>query len=136
MKFKLLVLSAVLSLAMASTAVAIDEGQTRPRLNSEGAFGGQTTYLIPLTQGAGNIKGISCNFVSSSAKVKINFTIDGGSVQQITIHADHYPIIDSRNRSPFIPMNVRFESSILVQMDRTGSTGSGESFCVASWGLD
>jgi hypothetical protein len=129
----------VLALSIASGAWAVDEGQTKPRLNANWVNTNTTVDVIPLTSGSGNIKGFVCR-VSPPAPgyaypvAKLHFYVDGGAAQ--TIDPMLVPGIDSEGIVTLqtVPMNVRFESSIRVTLQKTG--GYGDIYCAVSWGLD
>ena len=140
MKIKLLTLVVLMSLTAVSGALAVDEGQTQPRLDKASAYYGQIVDLIPTTSGAGNVKGIQCRFSSGATYLLASFVVDGGTPQSFRIPDNQFSPADSSGAryTEFIPMNIRFDSSIRVQMVRsTGSPlDSGSITCVASWGLD
>jgi len=133
---RLSILSAlVLALSIASSAWAVDEGQTKPRLNTQ-SVGTQTTLdLIPLTSGSGNIKGFQCT-TTAVLTTRLHFYVDGGVAQ--TLDPGLVLIFSDANGgrySSVIPMNIRFESSIRVTLQKN-SLASGSVGCVVSWGLD
>ena len=126
-----------------STAWAVDDGQTRPRLSRAFIFSPSTTVdLIPLTSGSGNVKGIHCMFDATAANRSqaVDIFVDGGAAQTILIDSDVFPQESSgtgRVATGFIPMNVRFGSSIRIQLKRSSSPGvSFGVTCLASWALD
>lgn len=125
----------VLALSIASSAWAVDEGQTKPRLSTQ-FVGTQTTLdLIPLTSGSGNIKGFQCTS-TAPLTTRLHFYVDGGVAQTIDpglvlIFSD----ADGGLYSSVIPMNIRFESSIKVTLQKSSLT-SGSIRCVVSWALD
>jgi hypothetical protein len=132
-----LIIAALFSI---SSAWAIDEGQTRPRLSSASIFSPNTTVdLVPLTNGSGNLKGIHCIFDSSRTQ-QVDILVDGGAAQSIVIFGGDFPqesFGTGRFGTGFIPMNVRFESSLRIQLRRFGSPAvSYLVTCVASWALD
>jgi hypothetical protein len=128
----------LLTFGATSGSWAVDEGQTQPRLSSnEMYFANQTEDLIPLTSGSGNIKGVLCKSASSGIlrNSRLIFYVDGIPAQ--TIFFDEYPFSfdnGSNYSTGTIPMNIRFESSIRVVMQRTSA--SSTYICMASWGLD
>lgn len=121
----------VLAVALAPSAWAADDGNTQPKLSL-----GYTQYLndyykiVPTTSGAGNVKGIRC--LNSSANMQVKIYVNGGSAQTIT------PVGLSTNAETlWIPMNVRFTTSIRVRMERLGGpSGYYDDECVVSWALD
>jgi hypothetical protein len=121
----------------ASTAYAADDGQTQPKLNSAGLiFANTSTDIISTTSGTGNVKGVYCRFLSGSNAV-INIFVNGGSAQALSMNASDYPF-DANNVSfsGWVPMNVRFTSSIRVQLQKPVGSGSGDVTCHVSWALD
>lgn len=122
---------------VASAAWAADDGQTQPRLNSAGLLYNNTTIdVVSTTNGAGNVKGVQCRFVNG-AGVTVNIYVNGGAAQALTLAASDYPPdVNGENFSGWIPLNVRFTSSIRVQLQKTGSSGYGWTPCVVSWALD
>jgi hypothetical protein len=129
----------LLALLVASEAQAVDEGQTQPKLSSAGLIGANTaTDLIPITNGAGNVKGIACRSTSATvlSTLQILIYVDGGAASTLSI-STFYPFMLDNNLSyhtNFIPMNVRFDTSIRVVIQR--SSTSAQIACGASWGLD
>lgn len=126
-----------------SSAWAIDEGQTRPRLSSASIFSPNTTVdLVPLTNGSGNLKGIHCIFDSASSNrlQQVDILVDGGAAQSLLLYAGDFPQESSgtgRTGTGFIPMNVRFESSLRIQLKRFSSPATSYGVaCLASWALD
>jgi hypothetical protein len=127
----------VLALSIASGAWAVDEGQTKPRLNSNETDSNTTVDIIPLTSGSGNIKGFQCKKFPGDviAGTRLHFYVDGGAAQTIDPggiirlvdgNGDHY--------SASFPLNIRFASSIRVTLQKT--FGTGTIWCAVSWGLD
>jgi hypothetical protein len=121
----------------ASAAWAADDGQTQPRLNSASLIYNSTTVdVVSTTNGAGNVKGVHCRFING-AGVTVNIYVNGGSSQALTLSAGDYPPdLNGENFSGWIPLNVRFTSSIRVQLQKTASSGNGWTPCVVSWALD
>lgn len=129
----------LLAFGMVSSAEAVDEGQTQPKLNSKAMSSTeQIKDLIPLTSGSGNVKGVLCKSASSGLLMNagLQIYVDGAPVHTLAF-GDHYPFSKDSEASystGVIPMNVRFESSIRVVMYR--SSTSTNFVCMASWGLD
>ena len=121
-------------------AWAVDDGQTSPRFNRADLVSSNTSAdIIPLTSGSGNVKGFQCEYGTGvfSSKLRISFYVDGGTAQSAPLYL--FPVVDSPGSqyvTAFIPMNVRFQSSIRVLFERLGISGTGGSGCVVSWGLD
>lgn len=127
-------LALLLLIILPSSARAIDEGQTQPRLNHAEVWGNVSIDLIPSTSGSGNLKGIECYLpyqINYAASLPINIVVDG-ITRSITVQFKYYP----GNSTGFIPMNVRFESSIRVQLNAIFQSSYDYARCAASWGLD
>ena len=140
---RLFSLALFLALLASSGAFAVDQGQSQPRLSeSVIGFPSSTVSLVPLTSGSGNLKGIACIFDSDShfRNQLVDIFVDGGSAQTLSIDAVFYPVESDgsgRTFTGYIPMNVRFESSLKVQLRRSSSPNVYyEADCSASWGLD
>lgn len=123
----------VLSLSIASSASAVDEGQTKPRLNANALNTNTTVDVIPLTSGSGNIKGFQCT-EQGSLNTSLHFYVDGGGVQTLDPELVLFNTDGTSAWSDMVPMNIRFESSIRVTLQK--SSGTGYVNCVVSWGLD
>jgi hypothetical protein len=119
----------------------VDDGQTRPKLNSAGLswLSGSTLSadIVPLTSGSGNVKGVSClsddntELATSSVQIYVN----GGSAQNLNL-SDAIILQDNALNyyTGYIPLNVRFGTSIKVTMMRPSSAASLT--CSVSWALD
>jgi hypothetical protein len=119
------------------TAQASDDGQTQPRLTRATLSNlGTSIDIIGTTNGSGNVKGVQCKFTNEDdASIKIY--VNGGSAQTLFLETDLYPDDLSGNfSSGWIPLNVRFTSSIRVQLTRTGGATGSLVTCGVSWGLD
>jgi hypothetical protein len=141
--FRFFSLALFFALLSRSGALAIDEGQSRPRLSeSVIASHNSTINLIPLTSGSGNLKGIACIFTADARfqNQLVDIFVDGGSAQTLSIDAVFYPAESDgsgRTFTGYIPMNVRFETSLKVQLRRPSSPAIDyEVDCSASWGVD
>ena len=127
------------SIAIATTAFAADDGQTQPKLNVGNIGNGITAQqdAIGTTSGAGNVKGVQCTSSSSSqlGATTINIFVNGGSAQALSLGVAQL-LEDSASNfyTDWIPMNVRFTSSIRVQVSGNQS-GAGVS-CTVSWAID
>ncbi len=118
-------------------AQASDDGQTQPRLTRGTLTGTSTsTDIIGTTSGSGNVKGVHCKFIAEDdASIKIY--VNGGSAQTLFLETDLYPEDFSGNvSSGWIPLNVRFTSSIRVQLTRASGASGSMVTCIVSWGLD
>jgi hypothetical protein len=124
-------------LALTLPVWAADDGQTQPKLNqSELNWSVASVDIVPTTNGAGNVKGVQCVFIqSASTSITVKFYVNGGSAQSISIDPYYLPA-DSNGAyfSGFIPYNVRFSSSIRVQL--VGITNGPTIRCSVSWALD
>lgn len=129
----------LLLLTASSAAWAVDEGQSQPRYNLSNMTGpNQAWNIVHPTNGAGNIKGLQCVFINNPSPTLFNFYVDGGAAQTVAYYPDHFPA-DSRGYifTGWIPLNIRFYSSIRVEMVHGAHPGaSRESRCSVSWGLD
>lgn len=122
-------------------AQAVDDGQTHPKLTVGGmSWGGGTNLaydVIPLTSGAGNVKGFFCwsqNGALGASSLQIY--VDGGSAQ--TLNLIDAPTIQDNDgviySTGWVPLNTRFGSSIKVRLTRTHI--NYHIVCHLSWGLD
>ena len=84
--------------------------------------------MIGTTNGTGNVKGIRC---STNQTVNVNIYVNGGSAQQLSLVQGAV----SGNDTGWIPMNVRFTSSIRVRIERPTSSYDVDQ-CYVSWALD
>jgi hypothetical protein len=121
----------------ASAARAADDGQTQPRLSTAGLIYTNTSAdVISTTNGTGNVKGVQCGLLNNTSGV-VNIFVNGGSAQALTINASDYPAdFNNENFSGWLPLNVRFTSSIRVQLQKPSGSGTGNFSCVVSWALD
>jgi len=133
---KLAILSILFIVLAASAVFAADDGNTKPRISA-----GSATYysgaqdVISTTSGAGNVKGVACDIYGTGSKSVI-FTVNGATAQTIdvtslSVEAD---AADGHLHTGWIPMNIRFTSSIRVQVQASG--GNGQADCWVSWALD
>lgn len=127
----------LLSIATTTTAFAADDGNTQPKLNSGGVGGGISSpqNIIGTTNGAGNVKGVQCSSSGSLASVSISIYVNGGSAQTLAL-SNAQVLLDSASTfyTMYIPMNVRFTSSIRVTV--AGSVSGPYVSCTVSWALD
>jgi hypothetical protein len=119
----------VLTTALAPTAWAADDGNTQPKFSS-GYLNSPYGYyeVIGTTSGTGNVKGIRC---STNDTVYVNIYVNGGSAQQLIFVQGAVANYDTE----WVPMNVRFTSSIRVRIERPNSTYTVDQ-CYVSWALD
>jgi hypothetical protein len=127
----------VFVLMVSPTAWAADDGQTQPRLSSAGLLYINTTVdVISTTNGSGNVKGVSCRFVNG-AGVTVHIYVNGGAAQSLALAGSDFPAdFNGENFSGWIPLNVRFTSSIRVQLQKYSTSGSYWTPCMVSWALD
>lgn len=121
-------------------AQAVDDGQTHPKLSSAALtyLSGSTlsTDIVPLTSGSGNVKGFFCwssNVTMWGSNIQIY--VNGGSAQ--TLNLGDVPALQDAGMNYYIgwvPLNVRFGTSIKVVMTRSGIYDSLT--CSVSWALD
>lgn len=131
---KTILVAAFCALLLPVAAYAADDGQTQPRLSYGDVNGTQTADLVPTTNGSGNVKGIQCSSYDwgYSPTITAKITVNGGTVQNLTIDFDFFPGYNTG----FIPMNVRFSSSIRIQIQGGFNWSGHNGTCVASWALD
>ena len=128
---------------VAHVAMAADDGQTQPKVNTNATNSSTTPVdVIGTTNGSGNVKGVSCTLLESSGNfpgARVKFTVDGGAVQTVDLHDFQTPYDDGAGTliayTGWVPFNVRFSSSIRVQIQKQSSSG-GSISCAVSWGLD
>lgn len=119
-----------LCLVFASAAWAADDGNTQPKLSYSNLNSPNTAVdIISTTNGTGNVKGVQCDNTVQSG-LTIEFYINGGSAQTISL-------ANYGSDTGWIPMNLRFTSSIRVRMVRALSpVVYGDSPCTVSCALD
>ena len=129
---KLVSLSILLFLFLsASSTFAADDGNTKPRLSSSAIFSG-TADIVNQSSVSGNVKGVSCSYINS-AQANLIFTVNGAAAQTIDMSGG-VPDVNGDRHTGWVPMNIRFTSSIRVQIQYTGF--SGQAGCTVSWALD
>jgi hypothetical protein len=139
--------AAILGLAfvlVTQVAMAADDGQTQPRLNTASSNSHTTaTDLIATTNGAGNIKGVACKLVQDGSGIfptaLVKFYVNGGSSQSMTFSSDYMLPSSAASYADgytgWIPFNVRFTSSVRITIQKSSSSGLLVD-CAVSWGLD
>ena len=134
---------AAVVVALTQGVSAADSGETRPRLNHAGLAGPGTTTadIIATTTGSGNVRGLNCIFTPNTVPVTmtIKFYVNGGAAQSITFgYSDFAADSNGNGTTGWIPLNVRFTSSIRVEMQRFAGPNDYSSFsnCFVSWALD
>jgi hypothetical protein len=117
----------VLAVFIAPAASAADDGNTQPKFSSSNVFyPNDAVEIISTTSGTGNVKGIRCN-ASAAQGIEVQVYINGGSAQDL-----YLPSGDTL----WIPMNLRFTSSIRVRMVNGNYYQSNGCECDVSWALD
>ena len=120
-------IAAFLSIALATTAFAADDGNTKWRLSNANVYTPGTTYdIIGTTNGAGNVKGVHCD---APTALTLSVYVNGGGAENFTWDP-------GLNDDGFIPFNIRFTSSIRVSASRSGGSYYVDHVCDVSWGLD
>jgi len=129
----------LLAIATATSAFAGDDGNTQPKLTQGGVGGGISSPqdIIGTTNGTGNVKGVQCSSISSGnlGSTSISIYVNGGSAQTLAL-SNAQVLLDSNSNYyiSYIPMNVRFTSSIRVS--QAGPQSGAFVSCTVSWGLD
>lgn len=125
-----LIITLVLALGVivAPAARAADDGNTQFKFSSVNLYYPNDAYDAINTSGTGNIKGIRCNNVN--APMTLQITVNGGTTQSIT------NLGDDGTDTLWIPMNIRFTSSIHVRFVNGTSYQFNGCACTVSWGLD
>lgn len=119
----------LLLLALAPCAWAADDGNTQPKLNTGNVWApSDATDIIATTSGTGNVKGVRCT-VTAAATLKIY--VDGGGAQSLDVYGTTVS-----GDTMWIPMNVRFASSIRVRLENGGAYQTSGGQCWVSWALD
>ncbi len=131
---KTVMIAIALVLLIASSAFAADDGQTQPRFSNSNLSSPNTSAdIIATTNGSGNVKGVNCNN-AVGASLSISFYVNGGSAQTIAIYNSP---VGSNGETGWVPLNIRFTSSIRVSMSRSASpVVYGDTPCAVSWALD
>jgi len=127
---KLAILSILFLFSTASATFAADDGNTKPRLSSAGTLTGSTTDIVNQSSVAGNVKGAACNFYNVATSGSLTFTVNGGTAQAFNLPSG-VPDSNGDRHTGWIPMNIRFTSSIRIQV-----SGNGTIDCDVSWALD
>ncbi len=131
------------SLFVANVALATDDGNTQPKVNMNATNSSSTPVdVVPLTSGVGNVKGVSCSLLESGGSfpgARVKVTINGGTTQQVDLYEFQPPYDDGAGTikayTGWVPFNLRFTSSIRVQIQKTSGAG-GSIDCAVSWALD
>lgn len=119
----------LLILVLVPSAWAADDGNTQPKLNTGNIWSpSDAVDIIATTNGTGNVKGVRCS-LNAAATLKIY--VNGGSAQSLDVGGAAL-----NNDTQWIPMNVRFTSSIRVRLENGGAYQSIGGQCWVSWGLD
>lgn len=131
------------SLFVANAAMAADDGNTQPKVNTNATNSSSTPVdVVATTNGVGNVKGVSCSLTESGGSfpgARVKFTINGGTVQTVDLYEFQAPHDDGAGTikayTGWVPFNLRFTSSIRVQIQKTSGAG-GSIDCAVSWALD
>lgn len=124
---KYFALAAVLSVVMAASVFAADDGNAKWRLSQAAIPYPNTTYdIIATTNGAGNVKGVQCK---TDTSLTLSVYVNGGGAETFTFPANLV-------NDGFLPFNIRFTSSIRVTASRSGGSNYVDQTCSVSWGLD
>lgn len=125
-----LIITLVLGLTMvaAPAAKAADDGNTQLKLNSVYLYYPNDAYDAINTTGSGNIKAIRCN--NLNAPMTMQLTVNGGTTQSFT------NVGDSGTDTLWIPMNIRFTSSVHLRFVNGTSYQFNGCTCSVSWGID
>ena len=125
-KLVFLAVAIVLCLALSPAAWAADDGNTQPKFSTASVYYPNSSVdVIATTSGPGNLKGIRCNMSANGAV--LNFYVNGGSAQTWYL---------SPGDTLWVPMNIRFATSIRVQITNGGNYQATSGECDAAWGLD
>jgi hypothetical protein len=125
-------------------AMAADDGNTQPKLNSASNNSSSTaTDLIATTNGTGNVKGVICTLNQDGSgnlpSTLVKFYVNGGAAQSVTLMPGYLPEVGDpgfvKAYTGWVPFNVRFTSSIRITIQKAASVGS-QMDCAVSWGLD
>lgn len=133
----------LLFLFMAHVALAADDGQTQPKVNTAANNSTTAADLIATTNGSGNVKGVACKLTQDGyglfPAAIVKFYVNGGSAQSVTLTGDYMLPSDKGSYedgySGWVPFNVRFTSSIRITIQKATSNGL-QIDCAVSWGLD
>lgn len=124
---KYFALAAVLSVVMATSAFAADDGNAKWRLSQANIYTTGTEYdIIATTNGAGNVRGVQC---STDQYLSLRIYVNGGGSESFTFDP-------GLSDDGFIPFNVQFTSSIRVAGYRSGGSNYTDHVCTVSWGLN
>jgi hypothetical protein len=124
--------------------LGITLGPTRPKYSRLSAAGALNSYsdLIPVTSGAGYLNAVNVFFPSYggssySTGCNVEVTVDGGTALVFDVSAYDFntnPQNVPGTNSGFIPLNIRFSTSLRVRAAR--SAGGAEAVVTAAWALD
>jgi hypothetical protein len=136
---KALVALVVVFVCAAHAAMAGDDGQTQPKLNTASSNSSSTpTDLIASTNGTGNIKGVTCvlnhDGSGNQPTAIVKFYVNGGGAQTVAL-SGFQGVANSAGYTGWVPYNVRFTSSIQITIQKQTSFGNAVD-CAVSWALD
>ncbi len=124
----IITLAIVVAAIVAMPARAADDGNTQLKLSSVNLYYPNDAWDAINTSGSGNIKAIRCN--SLTAPMTLQITVNGGTTQSFT------NLADTGTDTLWIPMNIRFTSSVHVRFVNGSSYQTNGCGCQVSWGLD
>lgn len=122
------ILALLVVVSFAPAALAADDGNTQPRVGTVGLYYPNDAYDAVNTTGTGNLKGIRCYTVNNALSVQI--TVNGGATQTIS------NLYDFGSDTLWIPMNVRFTTSLRVRFVNGTGYQNGGATCAASYAFD
>jgi hypothetical protein len=128
-KLVFVALVVVLTLTLSSPAWAADDGNTQFKLSSATLYYPNDAYYAVNTSGTGNIKAIRCSGIGTS-QFTVQIKINGGTTQSFGNFGDQGA------DSGWVPMNLRFTSSVSVELVNGTQYQSNGLTCTVSWGLD
>jgi len=124
----IITLALALTVVVAPAARAADDGNTQLKLSSVYLYYPNDAVDAINTSGTGNIKGIRCN--NLNAPMTLQLTVNGGTTQSFT------NVGDSGTDTLWIPMNVRFTSSVHLRFVNGTSYQFNGCTCQVSCCLD
>ncbi|HYM61759.1 MAG TPA: hypothetical protein VEZ11_12810 [Thermoanaerobaculia bacterium] len=122
------ILALAMVVTLAPVAQAADDGNTQLKLSSTTLFYPNDADDAVNTTGTGNVKAIRCNNIV--APITMQITVNGGTTQSFG------NLGDSGADTLWIPMNLRFTSSIRVRFLNGNYYQTGGCVCTVSLGLD
>ncbi|HEV2719912.1 MAG TPA: hypothetical protein VG323_07810 [Thermoanaerobaculia bacterium] len=128
-KLVFVAIAVLVALTLAPTVWAADDGNTQPKLGYAYLYYPNASVdAVAQTSGSGNVKGIHC---FNGQPLTVSIYVNGGSAQTLSPTG-----IGGSNDSGWIPMNVRFTSSIKVNVSHGNYYDGNGAECYVSWALD